>query len=85
MIYIDKAGHLIANTLTELHTFAASIGLKREWFQDKERHPHYDCTTQRKRNKAVECGAKLVDSREIVKILSSNNTISPKRLTVDRE
>jgi hypothetical protein len=30
--------HLFADTTTELHEFAASIGLRRAWFRDKE-HP----------------------------------------------
>lgn len=73
MVYIDKAGHLIADSLDELHVFAINIGLKREWFQDK-RLPHYDCTTQRKRNKAIECGATLVESKKIIKIFKAKNT-----------
>lgn len=28
----------------ELHTFATRIGLKREWFQNREKFPHYDLT-----------------------------------------
>ena len=34
--------HLMAPSLDALHEVAASIGLKREWFQDHARHPHYD-------------------------------------------
>lgn len=40
MIFTDGT-HLIADTLTELHEFAQSLGLKREWFQPKS-YPHYD-------------------------------------------
>ena len=28
--------------LEELHAMAARLGLRREWFQDKPRSPHYD-------------------------------------------
>jgi len=50
MIYLDKfyfngklCGHLFTDSsLEELHTFAASIGLRREWFQGNKAVPHYD-------------------------------------------
>lgn len=70
MIYVDelvdygvkygRAGpewcHMTADTLGELHDFAAKLGLKREWFQDKQNHPHYDLT-RNKRYQAVKLGA----------------------------
>lgn len=66
MILTDKSGHLVSDeSLNELHAFAKSIGLRREWFQDK-RIPHYDLTTARMRTKAVNSGAVLVSSKEIV-------------------
>lgn len=34
--------HLMADTIEELHEFAECLGLKREWFQDHPKHPHYD-------------------------------------------
>lgn len=45
--------------LRELHRFAAGLGLKREWFQDRG-FPHYDLT-RRKRLKAVLLGAVEAD------------------------
>lgn len=68
MTYTDGV-HLIADSVEELHRFAAGIGLRRAWFQGHPRHPHYDLTTPRKRNQAVRHGARRVTSREIVKIL----------------
>lgn len=65
-VYIDKHGHLTADTDLELHCFALRIGLKEEWFQ-KKRLPHYDCTTPRMISKAIRCGARLVNEREIVR------------------
>jgi len=41
------SAHLTADTLEELHTFAARIGLKREWFQDHLAAPHYDLSPKR--------------------------------------
>ena len=47
--------HLTADTVAELHSFAACLGLKRIWFQDK-RIPHYDLTVS-KRREAIKLGA----------------------------
>ncbi len=53
----DKGScHLSADTLDELHEFAASIGMKRAWFQDHKLLPHYDLTPSR-RAVAVHLGA----------------------------
>jgi hypothetical protein len=40
--------HLVGTDEKELHAFAKKIGLKREWFQDKHRIPHYDIFTRLK-------------------------------------
>ena len=47
--------HLIADTVAELHSFAACLGLKKSWFQAKTL-PHYDLT-RNKRRQAVKLGA----------------------------
>lgn len=60
----DKACHLIADSLDELHNLAAIIGLKRGWFQDKSL-PHYDLTAN-KRNAAIKAGAIPLDRNEFV-------------------
>jgi hypothetical protein len=56
-VYVDDAfvhadwgrwtggGHLQADSAAELHAFAVSIGLRREWFQSRPGRPdrdHYD-------------------------------------------
>ena len=63
-----KACHLTADTLEELHKFAESIGMKRVWFQDHKRHPHYDLTANR-RKMAVKQGAIEVKARDRIKRL----------------
>lgn len=72
MVYVDLPtrkwrgylwSHLVADDPDELHAFAAQLGLRRWWFQDK-RLPHYD--TMHFQN-AVELGAQVVHSRVIVK------------------
>lgn len=55
--------HLTADTLGELHEFAASIGLKRAWFQNHRLMPHYDLTPG-KRAIAVSKGAIEIDTME---------------------
>ncbi len=79
MIYVDSLNHwgwkirgrrvaschMIADTADELHDFAATIGLKREWYHDGIRYPHYDLTASR-RAAAVEAGAIECDRRAFV-------------------
>lgn len=65
MVYTDKI-HLIADTLEELHNFADSIGLKREYFQDHKRHPHYDIWGIML-SRAIEKGAIIVTSKNLIK------------------
>lgn len=66
MIYTDGI-HLVADGIDELHEFASSIGLKREWFQDKKAHPHYDIFGVIKLQ-ALNSGAVVVDSKKIAEI-----------------
>lgn len=51
-----RSCHLIADTNEELHRFALSLNLKREWFQKSVSSPHYDLTAK-KRALAVKIGA----------------------------
>jgi hypothetical protein len=57
--------HLIADTLDELHEFAARVGMKRAWFQDAASAPHYDLVASR-RKRAVTLGAIELDRRAFV-------------------
>lgn len=50
--------------LQELHDFAASIGLKRAWFQNKPTHPHYDLSLG-KRTTAIRNGATEVAATQL--------------------
>jgi len=61
--------HMFTDTLDleELHQFALAIGMKRSWFQDSPRAPHYDLTPGR-RSKAVSIGAIELDRREAAQI-----------------
>src|SRR5882762_4885703 len=55
--------HLAADSLKELHAMAASIGLKRSWFQDKPGFPHYDLTPG-KRLAAICRGSVIMTRKE---------------------
>ena len=55
-VYVDDAvtlwrghrwAHLMADTLDELHAFAARLGLQRGKFQDKTSGAHYDVPAPR--------------------------------------
>lgn len=58
---------MLADTVEELHAFAARIGLRRAWFQP-ESSPHYDLNAGR-HAAALAAGAKLVDRRELVAVV----------------
>lgn len=45
-----------------LHELAQRAGLKRSWFQDKNRWPHYDCAA-RLRTKCVKAGATEIKTK----------------------
>lgn len=75
-VYVDRARnrlgrmvmcHMIADTLDELHTMAAAIGMRRDWFQVAS-FPHYDVSLTR-RARALKLGAVEVDRRELVRIM----------------
>lgn len=60
----EGSAHLMtdADTLDELHAFAARLGLRRSWFQPRS-SPHYDLSPA-KHALALKLGAKLVPARE---------------------
>ena len=53
---LRRSCHMYADTLEELHAMAEQIGMKRAWFQNKTKLPHYDLVPSR-RVKAVRLGA----------------------------
>jgi hypothetical protein len=83
-VYVGKAmfpwrgkkwAHLTADSLEELHCFAAQkLGLKRSYFQNpktmKVSHPHYDIT-ESKRTMAIQKGAVSISPRGEVERLKS--------------
>ena len=67
-VYVDDAvtlwrgqrwAHLMADTLDELHAFAARLGLPRRAFQDKTSGAHYDVTAEL-RERAIALGAVVI-------------------------
>lgn len=57
--------HMIADSMDELHRFARSIGLRREWLHDSRACPHYDLTPDR-RFDAVRQGAMQLETPDFV-------------------
>lgn len=49
--------HLFSDSLEELHGFAKSLGLRKSWFQNRPRFPHYDIGSKRIRQAAIDQGA----------------------------
>ncbi len=60
-----KSCHMYADTLNELHTMAAKIGLKRSWFQTQSIVMHYDLVPS-KRAHAIKLGAIEQDRHQCV-------------------
>lgn len=75
MIYTDCfywrgtiCGHLFTDaSFEELHCFARSIGLRREWFQANKRVPHYDLIGEELHEKAIFAGALPCGRKEIIR------------------
>ncbi|MFX1682201.1 DUF4031 domain-containing protein [Mitsuaria sp. CC2] len=59
--------HLMADSIQELHGFAASIGVPARAFHRGARHPHYDVTASQ-RERALDNGAVAITAREAVQI-----------------
>jgi uncharacterized protein DUF4031 len=69
----DRWSHLVADSEEELHAFAARLGMRREWFQHKQRRPHhahYD-VPERARREVLDKGAVAVSWRELGRMLRS--------------
>lgn len=68
MIYTDGI-HIVSDQgLVDLHRYCQRIGIKRCWFHASSRFPHYDIPKRRRSLPLPD--AKIVSSREIVKILN---------------
>jgi hypothetical protein len=84
MVYVDDAEvpmhgytwfHLLADSIQELHAFAANIGIQKRAFHIGARHPHYDVTAAQRR-RAIRHGARSISAREAV--LLSRRVMSDK-------
>lgn len=67
-----RSCHMYADTLDELHAMARAIGMKRAWFQNKERLPRYDLVPAR-RAAAVSAGAVEHTREEVVRFMRANS------------
>lgn len=82
VVYVDKSEnpfgrmkmcHMLADTVAELHEFAARIGLRREWFQPFSR-PHYDLS-KTKRAIAIEAGAIELERHALVAMMKRQHPV----------
>jgi uncharacterized protein YfbU (UPF0304 family) len=68
-IYLDCYGHLFSNSsIEELYNFAVvKMKFKSEWNHYSRYFPHFDCTTQNAKNRAIKYGAiYLEDTKDII-------------------
>jgi hypothetical protein len=65
--------HLMADSLDELHLFASRLMLRKAWFQNHSRYPHYDLT-ENKRREAVLLGAIEKTPIELIKYFKEKRT-----------
>jgi hypothetical protein len=77
IVLIDKPreiwkwhSHMVSNDISYLHRFAEELGLGRHKFSNKrgKNQPHYD-VPMHLLDLAIEKGAKLVSSSDIIKLL----------------
>lgn len=71
-VFKDGACHMFTDgPLDELHSFAASIGMKRSWLHNSVDLPHYDLNSAR-RAIAVKAGAIECDKHKTVEVMRDN-------------
>jgi hypothetical protein len=63
-------------TVDDLHAFAASIGMRREWFQRHRIADHYDLTPER-RERALRAGAVFVPAKQQARDRAALRRASP--------
>lgn len=65
--------HMIADTRSELLEMVDKIGVQRKWIQDMwKQSEHYDISLAKKKI-AIKHGAKLINARELVKIMNERD------------
>lgn len=74
----SRSCHLYADTVEELHQFAAVIGLKQEWFKNQSDLPHYRLMGG-KRRQAIEQGAETVTSDHLKDYIAAKQKENRKR------
>jgi len=57
-----------ARDINSLHKFARQINLKKEWYQDHPKHPHYYLTSDYSTVRAIRAGAMLVSTRDMIRM-----------------
>ena len=80
MIYIDSlkfyenygyTAHMISDiSIDDLHRFAKENGIHKRFYHSSRKHPHYDIIAENY-TRAINGGAKVVTSKEIIRILKN--------------
>ncbi len=65
--------HMYADTETELHAMAKTIGMKLSWYQNHSNLPHYDLVASRRKH-AVRLGAIEHSKAEMVAFMKKRRS-----------
>ncbi len=88
VVHDSRWCHLMSDQAdpTELHRFAAALGLRRSYFQHRPgrpAHDHYDVTLG-KRAQAIAMGATVLDQAGMVELLTRRRALFPRKVGVHR-
>ena len=76
-VYLDKMKyrwrdkywtHMVADSIDELHIFAKLIGVKCEYFDKNDIHPHYDINMMQVQIALIN-GARFIERRELIEVV----------------
>lgn len=84
MIIFDGTHLTSTESELDLHRFAVKIGLKRKWYQNHQKHPHYDIIGWYYRRKIRKCVDDVVWVTPIQLLKASWWSDNKRRLIVHR-
>jgi len=72
-VILTDGTHLVGDPVEKLHKFAESVGLKKSWYQNHSKHPHYDILSKDIMKKALLKGAVLGTKKQIINFFKTSS------------